>query len=290
MEKKYKNKLIGDELLIMDEIDRICHEEKLNYFLTAGTLLGAVRHGGMIPWDDDMDITMPRKDFDKFVSLSYKKLDTRFFLDYYTTNKKYAKPYAKVRLKNTCFKESVIGKNIAWEIWIDVFPLDNISEDNLIKLSKNKRKIQHCNSILAKKYLLSFDNCRKIRSKVLYIFAKFIPSSLVIKKRNKCMKRYNNDNNTMYINYGSQYSVEKQTHEIGKYFPTKKIKFESRKYEAPNNIDYVLKKIYGNKYMELPPIEKRKSHDPICIKYSDGEYVEFSNKEDLDSNSKRSVS
>ena len=69
MNKEYKKKLLNDELKIMDEIDRICKKHKLNYFMTAGTLLGAVRHGGIIPWDDDMDISMPREDFEIFVNL-----------------------------------------------------------------------------------------------------------------------------------------------------------------------------------------------------------------------------
>lgn len=277
MDKKYKDKLIKDELLIMDEIDRVCHKEKLTYFLTAGTLLGAVRHGGMIPWDDDIDIAMPREDFEKFVNISHKKMKDKFYLDYYTTNKKYAKSYAKVRLKNTYFKESYITKNIDWEIWVDIFPLDNISKYDYKELIKNKKKINHCDFILANKYLINISDCKTIKGKLLYIISKIIPTKIALKKRNKFMTMHNNSNNNIYINYGSQYSVEKQTHEKDKYFPTKKIKFEDRKYDVPNDIDYVLKKIYGNNYMELPPKEKRISHDPLCIKFSDGEYIDFTN-------------
>ena len=275
MEKKYKEKLIYDELLIMDEIDKVCKKDNLHYFLTAGTLLGSVRHGGMIPWDDDMDIAMPRDDFDKFVNESYKKMSEKFFLDYYTTNSKYFRPFAKVRIKGTQFKESTLAKDIDWCIWIDIFPLDNISEKNINKAKSNKKKIRYINMILAKKYGFNYKNCKKIRSKLLYVVSKFIPAKPLFKLRNKYMTKFNNKENKFFINYGSQYSIEKQLHEIIKYFPTKKIKFENRIYNAPADIEYVLTKIYGKKYMELPPVEKRISHDPLYIKFSDGEEVIF---------------
>jgi lipopolysaccharide cholinephosphotransferase len=278
MEKKYKDKLIFDELMIMDEIDRVCTEENIEYFLTAGSLLGAVRHGGMIPWDDDIDIAMPRNDFEKFINEAYKKLGDKFYLDYSNTNKKYFKSFAKVRIKGTIFREPIIAENIEWGIWIDIFPLDNISSKDIDKAKRNKEKIKFLNLILEKKYAYGFNANKRLRSKILYIVSKFIPAKIVIERRNKLMKKYNNDANDFYVNYGSQYFVEKQTHEIAKYYPTEYIKFENKKYKVPHDIDYVLKKIYGKKYMELPPIEKRVSHDPLFIKFSDGECVDF-NKE-----------
>lgn len=275
MEKKYKDKLINDELQIMDEIDRVCKENNIDYFLTAGALLGAIRHGGMIPWDDDIDIAMPRESFDRFINYIHKKMNNKFYLDYYNTNKKHVHPFAKVRLKGTEFRESSVDKSQLWEIWVDVFPLDNISKQDYSFLDKNKKKIKKYNNILVKKYIINFNHFSDFKNKLTYIIAKIIPTNIVVKRINQLMKKSDKENNTYFINYGSKYSVEKQTHEISKYYPLKKIKFENKEYNAPNDIDYVLTKIYGKNYMELPPKEKRVSHDPIFIKFSDGECVDF---------------
>lgn len=275
MEKKYRDKLIKNELMIMDEIDRICKEDNLEYFLTAGSLLGAIRHGGIIPWDDDIDIAMPRKDFEKFINESYKKMDNIFYLDFFNTNRKYYMLFAKVRIKGTAFKEKNIDKDCNSGIWIDVFPLDDISSCDVNKAAKTKRKLKRMNLILLNKYAFNIKKYNRLKDKMIYIISNLIPNRPIINRINRLSKKNNNKKMDCFINYGSNYSVNKQIHEKSWYYPTKYIKFEDREYKAPNNIDYVLRKIYGEKYMELPPKEKRVSHNPLYIKFSDGEYVDF---------------
>ena len=97
----YSNKVLRKlqltQLEILTEVVRICHSNKLRYYLIGGTLLGAIRHKGFIPWDDDLDIAMPRKDFVKFISICRTELNSRYFLHYYTTDFNYYLPFAKVR-------------------------------------------------------------------------------------------------------------------------------------------------------------------------------------------------
>ena len=91
---------------ILDEIVRICDNYNLRYFLIGGTLLGAVRHKGYIPWDDDLDISMPRKDYNQFIEIAKKQLSQNFKLDCKYTNNKYWLPFIKVRMKDTSFDEN----------------------------------------------------------------------------------------------------------------------------------------------------------------------------------------
>ena len=130
MKKEILDKLHITHIKILDEIVRICDENKLNYFLIGGTLLGAVRHKGFIPWDDDLDIAMPRKDYDKFLNIAKKQINNNYILEYNKTNRKYWLPFAKVRLKNTLYVENTI-KNYETnkEIWVDIFPIDNVKKD-----------------------------------------------------------------------------------------------------------------------------------------------------------------
>lgn len=112
------------ELEIMDEIDRICREKGLSYFLAYGSCLGAVRHGGFIPWDDDMDILMPRADYERLIAeFDAAKASDRFGLATYR-DKSGIYPFVKVVDKTTKVYENFVQKTYATGVWVDIFPLD----------------------------------------------------------------------------------------------------------------------------------------------------------------------
>jgi len=275
MEKRILDKIHESNLNILDEFVKICKKYNLTYFLVGGTLLGAVRHNGFIPWDDDLDVGMPREDYEFFISNYYKKLNSKFELDVHDHNKLYWLPFAKIRLKNTTYIESGAKNYIGDQgIWIDIFPLDSISN---IKKAKIQKKITTAIRAEMGNRQNIINNIDKRKKKILkMIFIGFNSNKTLGKLQNKIMKLQNKKQNTEYFaNFGSQYEIEKQKQLKEKYFPLKKMKFEGKLYNVPNDYDYVLTKIYGKNYMELPPVEKRVTHNPLKIVFEDGEEVIF---------------
>lgn len=114
-----------EELTILREVKRICEYYGIKYYLTAGTLLGAVRHNGFIPWDDDIDVAMPREDYDRFINVCKAELSNRFFLQNSYIEKCYPFYFSKIRINGTEVHEQIFeGIEINKGIYIDIFPLD----------------------------------------------------------------------------------------------------------------------------------------------------------------------
>ena len=121
--KEYLNKLHAELLIIMDEIDRVCKKNNLRYYLVGGSLLGAVRHKGFIPWDDDLDIAMPREDLNKLLEISASVLSPNYYVKWYQDDPRYWNPFPKICKRGTLFDEN----KEEWEktgLFIDIFPLD----------------------------------------------------------------------------------------------------------------------------------------------------------------------
>ena len=275
MEQRILDKIHQAEINILDEIDRICKKNKLNYFLIGGTLLGAVRHKGFIPWDDDLDIAMPRDDYEKFISIAPEELKNNYYLDDISTNTYYSLIFAKVRERN-----SIIISETSREgegIWVDIFPFDSTNHFHDYYIKTKWKKVKLLKAIYIRKNKNNKMDNHFITNILAYCYKR-----KNMKQMNDLIKRKITKENKKeclyFINYGSQYGILKQTHLKRKIFPLKKMTFENKKYYVPNDYDYVLTNIYGENYMELPPLEKRITHNPKYIKFSDGEEVSFHEK------------
>ena len=120
------------ELDILSELQRVCEKYNLKFFADAGTLLGAVRHKGFIPWDDDIDVCMFRNDYDKLVSIADDEFKAPYKFQCFYTEKGYYRGHAQIRNTNTtCILKSELGKNIQFNqgIFLDVFVLDGVTND-----------------------------------------------------------------------------------------------------------------------------------------------------------------
>lgn len=278
MDKDILQKLKEEQLKVLDYIVKICEENSLEYFLIGGTLLGAVRHRGYIPWDDDLDLAMPRKDYEKFIKIFLNQDNGKYILDTNNHSKYYWLPFLKVRNKNTIYQEN-LQKNYKGNlgIWVDIFPLDN-GNKKISKLQSFQFRF-----VKNSRYLISM-KCdvlvpKKTQGKTLiFKLLTILPKKFWVWLQNTIMKLNHNDNSKYFINLGSQYGMFKQTHLKDKYYPSKKLEFEGRMLNVPKDYDYVLTKIYGKDYMELPPVEKRITHNPMYIKFEDGKELEFDEK------------
>lgn len=243
------------QLDILDEIHRFCVENHINYSLGYGTLLGAVRHKGYIPWDDDIDIVMLRKDYDKFISTFSTPI---YKVASVTTIDNWFLPFAKVYDDRTFIIErkantTSIGLNV------DVFPIDD-AMDSEQEFKKHRKYIDYlttCNRIKLfkiNKESTFLNNIIGILGKcVLLVFPKFY----FTKKLLSASQKYN----------GYGYCKALYWASIGKtsyldkciYTKLKEIEFEGHSYIGLENYDTYLSNIYGD-YMKLPPEEKRISY------------------------------
>ena len=262
----YLPKLHNCQLIVAREIKRICDENNIKYFIVAGTLLGAVRHGGFIPWDDDMDIGMLREDYEKFLKVAKKDLGDDFFLQTPETDKSYGLTFAKILLKGTVLMEETTASNNAKKgIFVDIFPFD------VAPLSEADRERHDKKTYFYKRLLLAKRNyniagkkeyVKRIVYFILKIMSAFFSREGLVKKLDNEITRYNNQNTGDIVNIGGAYGYKKETIKADWVRETVEIPFEDMTISAP--VDYIkyLETFYGD-YMTPPPEDKRYNRHSI---------------------------
>ena len=267
-------------LLIVSEVKRVCDEEHIPYFIIGGTALGAVRHGGFIPWDDDFDIGMLRDDYERFLEVAPLKLSKFYFLQCYKTDPNTPFYFAKVRMNDTLFVEKYCGKiSMHQGIYIDIFPYDNLPITLAERKKQLRKVILYSELFIAKSTLGLFftekKNLRfwtkKLLRTVLHYMLVPISKKCLFEILDRENRRYNSfdTSEVSYIKYPflkikKEYVVTRSS-----------ILFESISVSCCRNIEEYLISHFGNDYMELPPLEKRVNHRPVKLKFlyniSDGE-------------------
>lgn len=261
----YLPKLHNCQLIIAREIKRLCDKHNIKYFIIAGTLLGAIRHGGFIPWDDDMDVGMLREDYEKFLKVAKTELGADFFLQTPETDKNYGLPFAKILLNGTLLVEATAGSNAKKGIFVDVFPFDVAPENEADRENHNKKTYFYKRLLLAK---LNYNVCAKndyVKRAVYFvlkIMSAFYSHDKLVKKLESEITRYNNSKTEDIVNIGGAYGYKKETIKADWVRDTVEIPFEDMTISAP--VDYIkyLETFYGD-YMTPPPEDKRYNRHSI---------------------------
>lgn len=246
------------EIDLLSKIDEFCREHEITYFIYAGTLLGAVRHGGFIPWDDDIDIAMPRKDYERFKNIISEN-ECSFNFELFEKNEKFPYPYGKICDKRTILIENnSIGKPLG--VYIDVFPLDklpSIAKKALLHVKRCHLYTWFYMMASEKKFKRAKTKKARIIKVFCYPFAKFFGYKYWIKKLNKKAQRYK-ETDTQYIsNIFSPDGI--YVLKSAWFNEVVRMPFENLMVNAPIGYKEFLTTRYGD-YMSLPPIEKRVAH------------------------------
>lgn len=259
-------------LEILKDVDCVCRKHNIKYWLTSGTLLGAVRHNGFIPWDDDLDIAMLREDYDHFLEIAQKEFGNRYFLQNWQTEKNYGLPFSKVRKNKTEYIEA--GSRDTYTnhgLYIDVFCFENYPE-----FTKQQEIIKYNMNITYRLILVKSgykpwikENHIDWKKWVVYLPFRFLS---LFKNTNKLKKKYAeaisiaNDRKTNRV-FNSDVPKSFTLPMDRKLFErTKMHLFEDGEFPIPIGFDSVLTTLYGD-YMTPPPVEKRENrHQIIRIK------------------------
>lgn len=259
------------QLEILKEVKRICEKHNIKYFLDSGTLLGAIRHKGFIPWDDDLDVAFIRDEYNKFLSVAPKELNKKFFLQTWYNDNEYALPFSKIRMNNTKFVENNSQYvNAHNGIFIDLLPYDNIPSGII------KNKVSAISSIFVFRMILMKNNYTPWRKeqylkkniyKFFKIFSKVFSNKYLKNTFCKIITKYNEQNCSKVIicdgSYPKNFINEKHIFE-----EFIQVKFEDEYFSVPKEYHKYLTNVYGD-YMTPPPKHKRENrHDIIEFRFN----------------------
>jgi len=258
--KKFKQKQLRNcqlkQLKILQEIDRICKKHNIRYWLDGGTLLGAVRHGGFIPWDDDIDIAMPKEDMERFIHIAPAELSKELYLQAPLIDHDINEPIVKIRNLNSFYVEGTDNFTAKYPkgLFVDIFPMESYPTLPIPFVKRITLGISKSYSILHKAHYYSLRSFAEF----FWFGAKYYSyKSIWAIVSVFCSKSTYISNIPINNGYGIM-------HRKDSIFPLSTIQFEGKTFSSPANADAYLSDLYKN-YMEIPPVEKRVIHSVFIM-------------------------
>lgn len=262
MDGETLRKLQLTQLEILKEFKRVCEALNLRYILDSGTLLGAVRHRGFIPWDDDVDVGMLRADYEKFLAEAPALLDKKYFLQTWRTDPGYAFPFAKLRMNDTLYRQAALeNAEQHCGIFIDIFPYDAVLKMSRRRDKRRRQRLNRLSFALFLKHRYCFGDrfaTRKGKIKFLRRRALYYLSGNAWRSREELFRRYErlqtryNGRDTGWLSL----TAFRLVIPASIFENLKPLRFEDDEFLGPVDYDDYLTRAYGD-YMTPPPVEKR---------------------------------
>lgn len=256
------------ELESLRVFKELCAKLEIKFFLYGGTLLGAVKYNGFIPWDDDLDIALMRDDYEKLLLQGPLFLPDNYEIQHPRINPNTPYPYMKFRRTDTKMVEYIFRNvNINHGVYFDIYPIDYLSDDDK-EIENDRRKILRLSLALLRKQTFSINqpiNCirgfiQQLLAIYKYLILKFVPQKSIVEKMQKIMTR---NNKTSTKRQGNLFFPGPVNYFDG-IFPLIPVKFEGIDVYIPKGYEINLKNRYGD-ISKLPPLDKRIGHRPYLL-------------------------
>lgn len=254
------------ELSILEVFDNYCQKHGLRYYLIGGALLGSVRYGGFIPWDDDIDVAMPREDYETLKKIWQAESIDGYFLQSSETDINFARCIMKLRKDGTEIIEKASAEvEMHNGIYIDIFPIDYVDElsDKVAKRASAIRRLMSLRAIKSG-YRGNHQCIKKIIKYCIFWLSEEVIENRIYRlctAENQGLRKY-------AILYLHNYPWQKQIHPIEVFGDGKGCLFEGEKFTAPADTHKFLTKVFGEDYMQEPPDNKKRNpHNYVSIKF-----------------------
>lgn len=264
---------------LIAELDRVCKKHDIEYVLYAGTLLGAVRHGGFVPWDDDMDVIMARDSYERFLQIADEELDLKRFFLQREFSRHWPMFYSKLRMNDTACMEKIHPKDAQMHqgIYIDIFPMDNLRDAAVWRMVQFVlSKLVIARSLDRRGY-----ETDSLKKKAVLLMSRIVPAKLLWRF---VIQRSGRNTKMVHAFFAGASKYSSCIFQREWFAETVLMEFEGKKYPVPRCYDEILTTLYGD-YMTLPSEEERrcKQHNLLVdTEKSYTEYLEYQKKQKID--------